>query len=101
MSHEEMLSTYEVIAKITDEMCECAKHKDWERLQELELICKKYSEIAHTWNEAGRLSRKDIELKIESLNVILKNDKKIREYLEPWHQKLYRIMSKNKKINGT
>jgi hypothetical protein len=100
MNNEEMLSTYEVIAKITDQMRQSTKVEDWNRLFELEQLCVRYSEKSYTWKESEPLSKKDNERKIKSLKIIIKNDKEIRDYLEPWQKKLNELMSNSQEINA-
>ncbi len=92
-----MLSTYEVIAEITHKMRTSAKCGDWRRLSELEQLCKEHSEKSHAWKKLGSLSRQEIERKVASLNVILTNDKEIRDYLEPWQKKLADLMNTKQK----
>lgn len=100
MNNEEMLNTYEIIAKIMNQMRESAKRDDWHRISQLELLCKKYSDKFPACKELRPLSQEAIERKIASLNIILKNDKEIREYLEPWQKKLSELMTNTQGIKS-
>jgi len=93
MDNEEMLCIYEEVAEITRDMRESAMRQDWTRLSELEQTCKQYAEKASEYKSLTPLSRQATERKIASLKRIMENDKKIREVLEPWQQRLAEMMS--------
>ena len=83
MSNDEVLSIYESMVTLSNQMLEAAKQKDWDRMTELEKICKNCAENISKLDHSDSLSQEALERKVKSLKKILKNDKEIRALLEP------------------
>lgn len=92
MSNDEVLSVYEFMVTLTNQMLEAAKQKDWDRMTELEKICKNCAQKIPKRDHSDSLSQEALERKVKSLKKILKNDKEIRALLEPWMVRLTKLM---------
>lgn len=91
MTSTEVLSMYENIAGLTNQMVVAARSNDWDGLHKLEGKCASEargvsSGTAPALNGAPRLR------KIDLLKQILANDRAIRDITEPWMGQLSRVM---------
>ncbi len=93
MDNQEILSLYETIASITDQMLAAARTGDWEQLAELESRCSSQVEIIKN-NEEPRqtLSPLARERKTKIIKKILEDDRQIRDITEPWMAQLSALM---------
>lgn len=88
MNNDEVLSLYESVAEITNQMLEAAKKKDWDRLAELENLCKEYVHKMRMRDEHKPLSGEALDRKVASIKKILADDREIRNLVDPWMVKL-------------
>lgn len=95
MSNDEVLSIYELMVTLTNQMLEAVKQKDWDRMAELEKICKNCAQKIPKRDQPDLLSQEALERKVKSLKKILENDKEIRALLEPWMVRLTKLMHTN------
>jgi flagellar protein FliT len=88
MEDEELLSIYENVAVITDQMLIAARIGDWDQLVELELRCA--SQVEMLRNEEGRtaLTGAVRERKLALIKKVLEDDRQIRSITEPWMDRL-------------
>jgi len=82
MNSSEVLSMYENIAGLTNQMAAAARMGDWDGLNKLENACATEARATATGvpalNGAPRLR------KIDLLKQILANDREIRDLTDPW-----------------
>lgn len=89
MDTQEILSLYENVAEITDQMLSAARTGDWERLAALESHCSSQVEILKQ-NDKSRqpLTPLAREKKTRIIKKILDDDRQIRDITEPWMAQL-------------
>jgi flagellar protein FliT len=93
MTDQEIVSVYEAMAVLTEQMLQAAAGADWERLVLLEQQC-----AAHT----GRLKQNEPPLalagasrerKVRAIRQMLDDDRKIRDLTMPWMANLSALLS--------
>jgi flagellar protein FliT len=82
MTSTEVLSMYENIAGLTNQMAAAARMGDWDGLSKLEGQCASEARAAGTGVAA--LSGAPRLRKIDLLKQILANDREIRDVTDPW-----------------
>jgi flagellar protein FliT len=94
MDTQEILSIYETVADITDQMLAAARTGDWEQLAALESRCSSQVEILKQ-NDGPRqpLSPTAREQKTRIIKKILEDDRQIRDITEPWMAQLSAMMN--------
>jgi flagellar protein FliT len=98
MDNQEILSLYEKVADITDQMLLAARSGNWEQLAALESHCSNQVEIIKQSDEARQpLTPVAREHKTRIIKKILEDDRQIRDITEPWMARLSAMM----KSNGT
>jgi flagellar protein FliT len=93
MNSQEVISLYETVAEITDQMLAAARTGDWELLAELESRCSSHVEVLRN-NESPRevLTAAAREKKVRIIKKILADDREIRNITEPWMARLSTMM---------
>jgi flagellar protein FliT len=93
MNNQEILSLYETVADITDQMLAAARSGDWDQLAVLESRCSSQVAVLRN-NEQPRqpLSPGLREKKARILKKILEDDRQIRDITEPWMAQLSALM---------
>jgi|SRR5450830_1180789 len=88
MDGAEVISLYESIAQLTDQMLAAARNEDWDLLSKLEADCAYVVDVLKK-NEADVTLNDDRrERKIEILKKILEDDRDIRNLTDPGLKKL-------------
>lgn len=87
LSSQEIVSVYETMVIITDEMLKAAIDNDWDRVTLLEQRCALHLRQLHT-NEPTVLSPEQRERKIAAIRSMLASDRQIRDLTTPWMSKL-------------
>jgi flagellar protein FliT len=82
MNSTEVLSMYENIAGLSNQMAAAARANDWDSVNLLERQCA--AEIRSTATGVPALSGAPRMRKIDLLKQILANDRAIRDVTEPW-----------------
>ena len=94
MTSMEIISLYETVAEITDQMLAAARNADWEQLAALESRCSGQVDIIRQNEEPQQpLSVAARERKIRIIRKILADDREIRSITEPWMQQLAALMN--------
>lgn len=88
MNGEEVLSLYETVAGITDQMVAAARERDWERLTALEALCASHVATLKREEKPTPLPTVMREQKVRIIQKILADDREIRSITEPWMQQL-------------
>jgi len=93
MDNQDIISLYETVADITDQMLAAAKTGNWEHLAELESRCSSQVEIIKM-NDQPRepLTPSAREQKSRIIKKILEDDRQIRDITEPWMARLSALM---------
>ena len=94
MNYENICSLYESVAELTNQMLAAARNHDWDELSKLEAICADYNEQIQDHAELKPLSEDVQARKLQSIKLILANDREIRDLMAPWMLKL------NSMLNG-
>lgn len=94
MDNQEIISLYESVADITDQMLVAARSGNWEQLAALESKCSSQVEIIKR-NDAPRepLTPTAREHKTRIIKKILEDDRQIRDITEPWMARLSKLMN--------
>jgi flagellar protein FliT len=87
MTGDEMLSTYEMLERITGEMLSAARSAQWDRLLELEQTCTTHVARLREGGEVA-LGPEGRQRKVELIKKILDDDRHIRDITMPWMAKL-------------
>ncbi|HVK94229.1 MAG TPA: flagellar protein FliT [Noviherbaspirillum sp.] len=88
MNSQEILSLYETVAAITDQMVVAARNGDWERLALLESHCASQVAILKQDESPAPLTAGVRERKATIIKKILADDREIRNITEPWMAQL-------------
>jgi flagellar protein FliT len=92
MTNIELMSIYEKVAQITDQMLNAAKSSDWDLLIELESQCSSEVQTLQLNESRDELPEEMRQRKIRVIKKILADDKEIRNLTEPWMRKLSLLM---------
>ncbi|MFZ6849353.1 flagellar protein FliT [Undibacterium sp. RuRC25W] len=95
MESIELISLYENVAVITDQMLDAARKRDWELLCQLESNCSSTVAIIQKNEVPVPLTPELKERKIKMIKKILADDKEIRDITEPWMAELANLMHSN------
>src|SRR5437868_712434 len=93
MNNDEVMSLYETVAGITDEMVAAARKGDWERLVELEKRCASHVAQLKEGEPSAPLAAAVRERKVRIIQKILADDKEIRTLTEPWMNQLSALIN--------
>jgi len=89
MDSQEIITVYESIAGITEQMVAAARTGDWEKLASLEARCVSQVDLIRKNEEPPEaLSDSARERKITIIKKILADDREIRAITEPWMERL-------------
>ncbi len=93
MTSQEVLSMYESMVGLTEQMVAAASSSDWDRLVELETRCARCVEALRQ-NEAAIALNADSRLrKVEYIKRLLADDRKIRDLTMPWMAQLSALIN--------
>ncbi|NML63183.1 flagellar protein FliT [Massilia sp. RP-1-19] len=93
MTSQEVLSMYESMVGLTEQMVAAASSSDWDRLVDLETRCAGCVEALRQ-NEAQIALNADSRLrKVEYIKRLLADDRKIRDLTMPWMAQLSAMIS--------
>ena len=93
MKKSVILSVYEKVSTVMGMMVQAAEEKDWDRLIELESHCSSYMDTLRFGDHHDGLTAEELQYKMNVIRKILDDDKKIREYTEPWMKELSGLIS--------
>ena len=94
MNSQEVVSLYEKISSITEQMVLAAREANWVQLASLEKLCAQHVETIKLGDKEpaqGAIR----ERKIKVIQKILADDREIRNYTDPWMQRLSIQMNNN------
>lgn len=93
MDSQEVISLYETVATITDQMLTAARNGDWEELIALEARCTRHVATLKAGEAPVQLTGAVRERKVQIIQKILSDDREIRSITEPWMDQLSKLMS--------
>jgi flagellar protein FliT len=93
MNSQEVISLYETVAVITDQMLVAARNSDWDRLVELESRCARHVETLRLGEPPVALTGESRVRKVKIIQKILADDREIRNLTEPWMAQLSRLIN--------
>lgn len=96
MNSDQVITNYESLSVLTDQMRAAAVNGEWDRLIVLEQQCSEHVETMKPVDSATALDETARQIKIRLIKKILKDDAEIRNRTETWMGQLQRIMSSNR-----
>lgn len=93
MNSEEIISVYESVADITEQMLAAARSSDWERLTALESHCASHVRTLEKGEPRSALIGLMRERKLMIIKKILADDREIRNITEPWMAQLSSLLN--------
>jgi flagellar protein FliT len=93
MTSQEVVSVYEAMVDITEQMVQAASASDWDRLVLLEQQCAGYVAQLKDNEQPVALVGASRERKVRAIRKMLDDDRKIRDLTMPWMAKLSALIS--------
>lgn len=93
MNSQELISIYENVAVITDQMLAAARVGDWDQLVVLESRCASQVDILRREEPRTALTGQSRERKVELIKKVLEDDRQIRSITEPWMDHLAALIN--------
>ncbi|RJG01155.1 flagellar protein FliT [Noviherbaspirillum sedimenti] len=93
MNSHEVISLYETVAVITEQMLTAARNGDWDQLAVLESRCASQVEILRKSEHPAPLTGVVREKKVKIIKKILADDREIRNLTEPWMAQLSQLIN--------
>jgi len=88
MTGQEVVSVYEAMVGITDQMLAAANASDWDRLVNLELQCAACVRQLKDHGDGQPLAAQERVRKVDAIRRMLAADRQIRDLTQPWMAKL-------------
>jgi flagellar protein FliT len=95
MSGQDIVSVYEAMAGITDQMLAAAAANDWERVVQLEQQCNACVRQLKAGGDGRPLAAPERERKVNAIRKMLDSDRRIRDLTQPWMARLSALMNNN------
>jgi flagellar protein FliT len=92
MNSQEIVSLYEAMVGISDQMVQAANDSDWDRLVLLEQQCAVFVGRLRD-SEPQPLAGRERVQKVEAIRKMLDADRKIRDLADPWMVQLTALIS--------
>ena len=93
MNSQEVISLYETVAVITDQMLVAARKRDWEQMITLESRVASHIEDLKSGEAPAALSGATRLRKVQIIQKILADDRQIRDITEPWMAELAQLIN--------
>ncbi len=93
LNNHEIISLYETVEVITDQMLSAARVGDWDQLIDLETRCASHVAILKNEENPEPLTGVVREHKVSIIKKILAHDREIRNLTEPWMAHLAAMMN--------
>lgn len=93
MTSQEVVSVYEAMVAITDQMVQAASDSDWDRLVLLEQQCAAHVRTLKENEPPNALEGASRERKVSAIRKMLDDDRKIRDLTLPWMAKLSALIN--------
>ena len=93
MTSQEVVTVYEAMMGITEQMVQAAESGDWDLLVELEQQCAAYTKQLKDSEQPLALVGANRERKVAAIRQMLDDDRKIRDLTTPWMAQLSALIS--------
>ena len=93
MDSHEVIALYETVAVITDQMLAAARVGDWDTVTVLESQCATHVNTLKRHEPPIKLTGDSRVRKVQIINKILADDRKIRNIAEPWMENLAKLIN--------
>lgn len=93
MTSQEVVTVYEAMVGITEQMVQAAESSDWDRLVELEQACAAYTRQLKASEPTLALAGDNRERKVRAIRQMLDDDRRIRDLTMPWMAQLSALIS--------
>jgi flagellar protein FliT len=93
MDSQEVITLYETVASISEQMLAAARNGDWDELAALEARCSGHVAALKTSEPPIQLVGTVRDRKVAIIKKILADDREIRNITEPWMNKLSRLIN--------
>lgn len=95
MNGQEVVSVYEAMVGITDQMLAAASSNDWDRLVQLEHQCAACVRQLKDNGDGQPLAGQERVRKVDAIRKMMAADRKIRDLTQPWMANLSALMNNN------
>ncbi|MFK3736288.1 flagellar protein FliT [Massilia sp. TN1-12] len=95
MNGQEVVSVYEAMVGITDQMLAAASSNDWDRLVQLEHQCAACVRQLKDNGDGQPLAGQERVRKVDAIRKMMAVDRKIRDLTQPWMANLSALMNNN------
>jgi flagellar protein FliT len=95
MTSQEVVTVYESMVSLTDQMVRAAEDSDWDRLVVLEQQCAAHVRRLKECEPQGGLDGAERERKVVAIRRMLDDDRRIRDLTVPWMAKLTALINSN------
>jgi flagellar protein FliT len=95
MSGQDIVSVYEAMAGISDQMLAAASANDWDRVVQLEQQCNACVRQLKASGDGQPLAGQERVRKVNAIRKMLASDRQIRDLTQPWMAKLSALMNNN------
>ena len=93
MTSQEIVSVYEAMVALTEQMVAAAGSGEWERLTQLEQQCAAHVSRLKQQEAPLALEGASRERKVEAIRKMLDDDRKIRDLTMPWMRHLSALIN--------
>jgi flagellar protein FliT len=93
MNSQEVISLYETVAAITDQMLVAARNGNWDELVVLEARCASHVAVLKNGEAPIPLTGLLRDRKVKIIQKILSDDREIRNLTEPWMGHLSKLIN--------
>jgi flagellar protein FliT len=95
MTGQDIVSVYEAMVGITDQMLAAATQNDWDRVVQLEAQCNACVRQLKANGDGQPLAGQERVRKVNAIRKMLASDRQIRDLTQPWMTKLSAMMNNN------
>jgi flagellar protein FliT len=95
MTGQDIVSVYEAMAGISDQMLAAASANDWDRVVQLEHQCNACVRQLKAHGDGQPLAGQERVRKVNAIRKMLASDRQIRDLTQPWMAKLSALMNNN------
>jgi flagellar protein FliT len=93
MTSQEIVTVYEAMVSLTEQMVQAAAASEWDQLVLLEQQCAQHVRQLKEASPAVELDTQNRERKIEAIRKLLDDDRKIRDLTMPWMARLSALIN--------
>jgi flagellar protein FliT len=95
MTGQDIVSVYEAMVGITDQMLAAAIENDWDRVVQLEQQCNACVRQLKASGDGQALAGQERVRKVNAIRKMLASDRQIRDLTQPWMARLSAMMNNN------